>query len=114
MDKIKEILKNSSLSSTLSDMEIDELVEEIRDDFDVYLDEERERIEEEVGVDELNDEISELEQKIEEQKQELKALKIIRGGSIVDHVTAEWVMANWEQIVKLQQMNLNGEEILIL
>ena len=66
MDRLKSILKDSSLANTMSDLEIDEIVEEIRPDFDDYLEEEKERIEEEAGVDELNDEIEELKEQIEE------------------------------------------------
>lgn len=106
MDRLKSILKDSSLANTMSDLEIDEIVEEIRPDFDDYLEEEKERIEEEAGVDELNDEIEELKEQI----QELKA--IIRNRRTVnDQITDAWINENWEHIVKLQQMNLTGEEI---
>lgn len=106
MDRLKTILKDSSLANTMSDLEIDEIVEEIRPDFDAYLEEEKERIEEETGVDELNEEIDELK----EQVSELKAI-IRNRRSINDQITFDWINENWEHIIKLQQMNLTGEEI---
>ena len=106
MDRLKSILKDSSLANTMSDLEIDEIVEEIRPDFDNYLEEEKERIEEETGADELNDEIELLKEQIDE----LKAI-IRNARSVNDQITNTWINENWEYIVKLQQMNLSGEEI---
>jgi len=111
MEKIKQILKDSTLLATLSSVEIDELVDEISDDLESYIEEREEAIEQSLDVDGLNDEIDQLKSVIDQQKEELRSLHTFRGNSINDKITVEWVKSNWEYIVQLQQMNLNGSDL---
>ena len=48
MNRLTEILRDSSLATTMSDMEIDEISQEIRADFEDLIEEEKEKIREEI------------------------------------------------------------------
>ena len=107
MNKLIDILKSSSLSTTMSDMEIEEVVDEIKGDFEDFLEEEKEKIKEnaaaELGLDELEEEIKDL-------KEEIFALRkrAVPGKSLDDVMTIQWVKEHWETLVKIQKMNLAG------
>lgn len=111
MEKIKQILKDSTLSSTLSLVEIEDLVDEISDELESYIEEKEEAIEQSLDIDGLNDDIDRLKEIIDQQKEELRSLHTFRGNSVNDKITIEWVKSNWEYIVQLQQMNLNGTDL---
>jgi guanylate kinase len=113
MSKLKEILKESSMALTMSDFEIDEIAEEIRTDFDDYLEEERERIKEELEdtdkIGSLEKTISRLESTIEDLK-----TKVLPINTLNDEMTLEWAKENWEHLIKLQQMNASGSGVVKL
>jgi hypothetical protein len=111
MEKIKQILKDSTLSATLSSAEIEDLVEEISDELESYIEEKEEAIEQSLDIDGLNDEIDQLKNLIDQQREELRSLHTFRGNSINDKITTEWVKSNWEHLIQLQQMNLNGADL---
>jgi guanylate kinase len=110
-NKLIEILKTSSLRSLLSDSEIDEVYEELRADFNDFLEEETERITDEVkGTSEIED----LKYEIKDLEKEIKDLekKELPHGSILDSMTADWVKNNWEDIVKMQNLNISAKEMI--
>jgi guanylate kinase len=113
MEKLREILKSSSLASSMSDMEIDEVVEEIKPDFDEFLEEEKERIKDEI-YDEY--EIVEMKDDVKRLKKEVEDLEktSFPKSSLEDVITGEWAVNNWEWIKKLEKLNKNGKEILRL
>ena len=103
-NKLIELLKTSSLRSMLSDSEIDEVYEELRGDFDDFLEEETERITEEIKE---TSKIEDLEDDIKDLKKEIN--KISNNGlpnkTLVDTMTFDWVKDNWEGVVKLYNLN---------
>ena len=106
--KLIEILKMSSLRSMLSDSEIDEVHEELSGDFNDFLEEETERITEEVKGTSM---IEDLQYDIRELKKELADVSL-PNSTLVDVMTSEWVKNNWEGIVKLYNLNNTPKEIL--
>jgi len=117
MEKFKSILKSSSLSLSMSDMEIDEIIEEIKPDFEDYLEQEKEKIIE----DHYSSEIEDLEEKAEILKSKNRDLEeriidledqSIKIETLRDDMTIRWVKENWEEISKLMEMNISGKEIL--
>lgn len=103
--KLNEILKASSLAGSLSDMEIDELVEEIKLDFDELVDElvENETDAHKEEKDDLKDYCDELERKLENVNLPMKTLN--------DSMVIEWVSNNWETVSRIESMNLDGKGI---
>ena len=113
MEKLKEILKISSLATSMSDMEIDEIIEEIKPDLEDFFETEKERIKDDIydeyEIDEMKDQIKDLEKEVSElEKTSLPA------SSLADTMTAEWVKNNWEWVQKIEKLNKSGKEILDL
>ena len=108
MNKLVEILKTSTLSTTMSDMEIEEIVDEIRSDFEDYLEEEKEQIRED-----LQEEVNDKEKEIKDLKSKNEKLseQILGGSSLKSELTREWTKENWEWLEKFQALNLTGKEI---
>lgn len=114
MKKIKELLKESSLSNTLDLIEIDDLYEEIKDELEEILEEERERIEEELDIDELEDKIEDLEKNIDEKDEIIETYKsslLTNPETINDSLMIEWFIRNYEPLKDIFKMNLEGVEI---
>lgn len=111
MEKIKDIFVNSSLSASLSEIEIHELIEEVRPDIEKFIDEEKELIESELDIDALTDNIDDLEQDVKILEDKLEAIGLNRSLSLSDQQTIEWIKRNWAYLVELQNMNLEGSAI---
>jgi guanylate kinase len=111
MRKLTEILKSSSLSATMSPMEIEEISEEIRSDFQDYLDSEKEQIEED-----YEEKRRSFEHKIDKLETEVNQLKetSLPQSTLRDTMTLEWIKQNWDHVQKIERMNKGGKEILQL
>jgi guanylate kinase len=83
----------------MSDMEIDEIVEEISGDFDDYLETEKEKIKEEIT---------------EAYDKEMKSLKNnseFPCATIQDMIVLEWMKQNLDLMKKLERLNKSSQEI---
>lgn len=113
--KLLDILKGSSLRTTMSDLEIQEVVEEIVsdvEDLNTDRDDEIESLRDEVSdLEEENLELENENDKLKARVNDLEKLTIETGSSLNDVITAEWVHKNWEWVVKLEQLNKSGKEI---
>jgi len=110
MSKLLEILKSSSLRATMSDMEIEEIYEEIASDIernDVDNDHSDE-------IESLNDEIADLESTITRLESEISKLKetTMPSKTLNDTLSSEWVIDNWEHMINLAHSGKDGMEIL--
>jgi guanylate kinase len=117
MNRLTEILRDSSLATTMSDMEIDEISQEIRADFEDLIEEEKEKIREEVTnelrndekdkeINSLNKTVSRLEDKIQELKD-----RSVNCETLRDVMAMEWVKENWEWICKMENSGRTAESI---
>lgn len=108
MQGLIEILKNSSLSTTMSTLEIEEIVQEISGDFEDFLEDERLKISDSLDDDMQRsfDEISDLKKEIEI----LKRRNFFPENSLKDVMAQKWVLNNWEFIVKIDELNMTGQE----
>lgn len=112
-DKILNTLLASSLGSMISDHEIEEIALELEEDIDFLINDKIEQIKEDavessqVEIRKLKGEISKLESSTITQKEFYPDIK-----SLDDMMTMEWVKENWEHIVKMQKLNIEGKMLL--
>jgi guanylate kinase len=113
--RLLDILKGSSLRTTMSDLEIQEVAEEIISDVeDLNNDNDGEIESLHNEISDLEDEVSDLKdekEKLEDRVNELEKLSAKQDKTLNDVIAAEWVNQNWEWIVKLEQLNKSGKEI---
>jgi guanylate kinase len=117
MNRLTEILRDSSLATTMSDMEIDEISEEIRADFDDLIEEEKEKIREDVmnelRNDEKDKEIVLLTGKVSAHEEKIQILedRSLPCGTLKDVMVMEWVKENWEWVSKMELSGRTGKDI---
>ena len=113
--RLLDILRGSSLRTTMSDLEIQEVAEEIVSDVEDLNNDNDSEIESlRNEIDDLEDEVSDLKddkEKLGKRIDELEDLVAHQGETLNDVMAAEWVNQNWEWIMKLEQLNKSGKEI---
>lgn len=94
----------------MSNMEIEEISDEIRSDFEEYIEAEREKIRddvyEEYNVKKLEEDVSRLERENSEMKE-----RVLPSTSLRDVMALQWLKENWEWIIRMEQMNKSGKEL---
>lgn len=112
-EKILESLLSTSLSSLISNQDIEEIATELEDELQTIVtekvDESKESMEEDYSKDItlLNRKIRKLEDKIDDMKNITPKL-----DSLSDAMTMEWVKENWEYITQMHDLNISGKQML--
>lgn len=97
MEKIKEILRESALTSMLSDMEIEEIADSVNGDITEHIESEIETQKEEIEA-AFDRERHDLKRQISELKG-----RSLPSETLEDEMTSEWVKQNWEAIKEMQR-----------
>lgn len=112
-NKLLQLLLSSSLSSLISEHEIEEIAIELEDEIQEIINEKIEEINDEaeenkkIEISKLTSKINYLENQLQDIQKYLPNL-----DSLSDIMTMEWIIQNWEYIVKFQQMNIEGKKLL--
>lgn len=111
MRKLRDLLLSSSLRTTMSSMEIEEIVEEITEDFEDLVEDEKEKARLEV-----EDKCSKIDEKYENLLERFEVLEqhAINVKTLTDSMTADWINRNWDAICDMEKTCMSGSEILKL
>ena len=107
---IADILKDSTLRSMISNIEISEIAEEIGSEIQEYI----EQIKEDIISDALSDaEVDDLKREVSYLEKELSKVKgeTVNISTLDDKMTLEWIRENWEDFVSLYKSNKSVKEI---